>query len=135
MERTPIASCVKRIEPFLRYHKRIEDGRMFPVAQVLKIVRAAKANLSAHFDQTFRSSWHGGTGRTILLQFRDYVRDEINRRGGLVIREPNEKRIQRRLDLERTRLGCECNWCGCHMAWKPKHARFCEASCYRSYNS
>lgn len=129
-----ITSPVKQSPRLHRFHKRADDGRIFPVAQVLRIVRAAQAKPSSYFEQSLRRSWGGATGYDILREFRTYITDEINRRGELVIREPNEKRIQRRLDRERARLGCECNWCGSHMPWKPKHARFCDASCYRSYN-
>lgn len=133
---TLIASPVKQTTPMLHhFHKRLDDGRVFPIAQVLRIVRAAKENPSMEFGQSLRRSWGGGTGRDILREFSGYVQDEVNRRGGIMLREPNEKRIQRRLDLERARLGCECRWCGSHMAWKPQHARFCELSCYRSYYS
>lgn len=115
------------------FHKRSDDGRMFPVAQVLRIVRAAQENPSLEFGQSLRRSWGGATGHDITREFTDYVRNEVNRRGGLVIREANQQRVQRRLDRERTRLGCECRWCGTHIEWKPLHSRFCDVSCYRSH--
>jgi hypothetical protein len=102
-----------------------------PLSRYVEIVRLAKADFTARFRRTFSGFWPG-TSADILRQFREGVHDRINKRGGLIIREANSKRI----DAERERrVISECRWCGSSLGgYRVHHARFCDASCRHDYH-
>lgn len=79
-------------------------------------------------------NWWSETAGQILHDISYGVQDRINIRGGLRLEyRDNSARTEAR---RRQRVKCECRWCGSPLpAYQPLHARFCEASCRRSYNS
>ncbi len=78
-------------------------------------------------------SWFAETASQVLADIWRGVEDRINIRGGLRLEyRDNSARIEAR---RRQRVKCECRWCGQPLPeYKPLHSRFCEASCYRSFN-
>jgi len=114
----------------LPFHKRMSDGAFFPIRQVIKIVRAAYANPSAWFGQSLSSHWHGDA-KDVIHDWQKYCQNEINRRGGLLLREANPERVEK---TKRARAICHCRWCGSKLdTYKLHHDRFCDSGCKKSF--
>ncbi len=121
----------------LPFH-RLASGRVISAGQVVKalcVVRSAP--LSTHYRETFTSSFDGGNGYEVLRAFSGYCQNEINRRGGLVVKQDTPHtfaRNHRRL-CSRARPS-ECKWCGSNVGqYVPNGEAFCDASCVMAYRS
>lgn len=117
-------------------HHRLASGRIIAAGAMVRAVRLARANPDAHYRETFCSPYPvGGTGRDVLREFSNYCQAEINRRGGLVVRQDTPAsfgRRQRKL-CQRAR-NSECKWCGSDVGrYVPDGRAFCDASCFQSY--
>jgi hypothetical protein len=121
----------------LPFH-RLASGRVISAGQVVKVLRVVRSQpLSTHYRETFTSAWDGGNGYDVLRAFSGYCQNEINRRGGLVVKQDTPAtfdRTQRKL-CERARPS-ECKWCGRSVGeYVPSGRAFCDASCVMSYRS
>lgn len=119
-----------------KFH-RLASGRVITAAGVVHALRIVKSQRpDTYYRETFTNP-QGGTGRDVLRAFSGYCTAEINRRGGLVIPQDTPAsfdRRQRKL-CERARPS-ECKWCGSSVGkYVPDGRAFCDASCYRSFNS
>lgn len=119
----------------LPFH-RLASGRVISAGQVVKALRIVHAQpLGTYYRETFTSAFGGGSGREVLRAFSDYCQNEINRRGGLVVKQDTPAtfdRTQRKL-CARARPS-ECKWCGQSVGrYIPNGQAFCDTSCVMSY--
>lgn len=129
-----IDSTLPRVQ---RFH-RLSTGRIVSAGQVVRALRIVHSQpLSTYYPETFTCGGFGGDGRDVLRAFSGYCAAEIMRRGGVTLPDMDtperQARLRRRL-CARARPS-ECRWCGQSLArYVPdSNARFCEASCRRSY--
>lgn len=118
--------------------QRLGSGRVVTAGQIVKALRIVRSQpLNTHYRETLTSAWDGGNGHDVLRAFSAYCQNEINRRGGLVVRRDTPAtfdRNQRRL-CARARPS-KCKWCGQSVGQYVSSGRaFCDASCAMSYNS
>jgi hypothetical protein len=124
-----------KIQPF----HRLASGRVISAAQVVQVLRKVRSlPLSTHYRETFTGApGQGGNGHDVLRAFSGYCQSEINRRGGLVVKQDTPAtfdRNQRRL-CARARPS-ECKWCGQSVGrYIPSGQAFCDASCVMAYRS
>ncbi len=125
------ARCPAGAEPSVyRWHKLGDYGGFATAGQVGRAIRIVRQQpLSTWYPRTL-SGW-GGDGHDILRQFHTYCVNEINRRGGVVVRELGEARLHAKM---RRHIRCECAWCGAPAPFAPeRNRRFCSPECRRSY--
>jgi hypothetical protein len=118
-------------------HHRLASGRIITAGQLVRALRIVRSQpLSTYYRETLTSAFGGGSGHDVLRAFSGYCQNEINRRGGIVPREPTPAsfdRQQRRL-CARARPS-ECKWCGQSVGrYIPSGRAFCGASCAMAYN-
>lgn len=126
-----IAAHNRAAEPMVyRWHKLGDHGGFVTAGQVARAIHIVRQQpLDTWYPRTL-SGW-GGDGHDILRQFRSYCANEINRRGGIAIRELSEARLHAQM---RRHLRCECAWCGAPASFAPgRNRRFCSPECRRSY--
>lgn len=127
----PALAAENRVaEPMVhRWHK-LGDGGFVTAGQVARAIRIVRQQpLDTWYSRTL-SGW-GGDGYDILRQFRTYCTNEINRRGGVFIRELTDARLHAKM---RRHIRCECVWCGAPAAFAPeRNRRFCSPECRCSY--
>ncbi len=122
----------------LPFH-RLASGRVISAGQVVKALRLVRSQpLGTHYRETFTGApGMGGNGHDVLRAFSAYTQNEINRRGGLVVKQDTPAtfdRTQRKL-CSRARPS-ECKWCGSSVGqYVPNGEAFCDASCVMAYRS
>ena len=115
-----------------RWHKLGDHGGVVSAGTVARVIREVRLYPPETWYRKTLSGW-GGDGRDMLRQFHSYCTHEINRRGGVVVRELTEARLIAKM---KKHLRCECVWCGDAADFHPeRNRRFCSADCRRSYFS
>lgn len=85
--------------------------------------------------------WYTVDASDVLRDMRRMLMDIITRHDRTLQRgKPNERRLFTKMDaaVQRGAIRFKCRWCGCELPatrYLQPHARFCDASCQRSYNS
>lgn len=115
-----------------RWHKLGDHGGVVSAGTVARVIREVRQHpLDTWYRKTL-TGW-GGDGHDMLRQFHTYCTHEINRRGGVVVRELTEARLIAKM---KKHLRCECVWCGDAADFHPeRNRRFCSADCRQSYFS
>jgi hypothetical protein len=127
LSETPAGRAWPRIH---RWHKLGDNGGIVSAGQVARAIRLVQRQpLSTWYGRTF-TGW-GGDGHDVLRQFGRYVTEEINRRGGLAIRELSHARLLAKM---RRHICCTCAWCGAAAEFaEERNRRFCSQECRGSY--
>ena len=62
------------------------DGRAVPVKNFIAMIKKAKKFPENDFSRSFKN-WFPTKGKNILSEYHEIIMENINRRGGLVVRE------------------------------------------------